>query len=382
MRLHKTFAVGVFLFFLINLIFIFSCSKTEQKAGENDKTKAINEEKPCAAWYYFAADTADAVQILKTESPFEIKPEKYRPWTEAVRISGLAVMYNPPLLLINKKGIIHGFTLDENPQTDINSFFAEKTAAGFYKTNAGNLIRFYNNSIFSTVPETEEQPCLCRYNIVSKEITPAVFPHHFGLKKDAQLTGLEFDEKWFAAFKTEKNEKVEFDYFSFSDMNNLINGNYTKIGQDEFIEHTKPINVNSHKAETKVITEFAEILRREDDGNIQVELFSDNLKNKLLLIKTDNALEEQENKNTTACAAELTANNNGGISKAILFNTGKLFLKKDEIWSMLQLPSLPENFSYTYFTIKDDIVLAGWEEQRFFEIGRAGFLQYKLQLLR
>ena len=158
-------------------------------------------------------------------------------------------------------------------------------------------------------------------------------------------------------------------------MNNLINGNYTKIGQDEFIEHTKPININSHKAETKVITEFAEILRREDYGNIQVELFSDNLKNKLLLIKTDNALEEQENKNTTACAAELTANNNGGISKAILFNTGKLFLKKDEIWSMLQLPSLP-------FTIKDDTVLAGWEEQRFFEIGRAGFLQYKLQLLR
>ena len=98
------------------------------------------------------------------------------------------------------------------------------------------------------------------------------------------------------------------------------------------------------------------------------------------MIKTDGSEEAEirENKNTAACAAEFGEKNGGGISKAILFNSGKLFFKKNGNWDSLSLPELPHNFSYTYFIVKDGAVTAGWEEQRFFEVGQAGFLVYKL----
>ena len=386
MLLHKTAAPRVFLFFLAVLLSVSACSKTEQKTNTDREAQTVIEEKekPGLLWYRFAETPAGGgngkIEIVQTESPFAAKAERFLPWTEAVRISGIAVMYDPPLLLINKTGVMAGFGFEEAPETETVPLFAEKTADGFYKTDSGNLIRFYNNSIFSAVTDTEEKPCLCRYNLASKEFTPLIFPHHFGLKKKAQLAGLEFEDRWFASFKTEKNEQVEFDYFSFSGIESLLNGRYTKIDQEEFIARTAPVDVRSTRAKAADLAEFTDILLNEKTENIQAEVFSDNLKSRILLIKTDGSEEAEirENKNTAACAAEFGEKNGGGISKAILFNSGKLFFKKNGNWDSLSLPELPHNFSYTYFIVKNGAVTAGWEEQRFFEVGQAGFLVYKL----
>ena len=43
-----------------------------------------------------------------------------------------------------------------------------------------------------------------------------------------------------------------------------------------------------------------------------------------------------------------------------------------------QLPSLPENFIYTAFSISDTEITAAWEESIFYEVGRTGIFTAEL----
>ncbi len=379
MLLHKTFSLRVFLFFAVSLIFFFSCSKTTTEKKAEERLQNTVEEKPfLSAWYYFV-ENADGIKIKKAESIDLIENKEFLPWTEACRISGLGIMYDPPLVIINKAGILYDFNYTGQFELNTASIFKEKTADGFYKTNAGNLIRFYNNTIFSIVKENEENPCLCRFNLVTKELTPVVFPHHFSVNKNAQLSGIEFNKKWYVSFKTEENEKVEFEYFSFSDIDNLLNGSYQKISQEEFIANTKPIDTNSVNLQSNSLGGIKEKLIDENITDIQIKFFSGQLHNRITLFKTEKSFDEIDKMIDTVCAVELNAENGEKKSVMILFGNGKLCLKNKSGMYDLNLPKLPEGFVYTYFSIKDGIILAGWEEQRFFEVGRAGFLLYKLQ---
>ena len=73
-----------------------------------------------------------------------------------------------------------------------------------------------------------------------------------------------------------------------------------------------------------------------------------------------------------------------GMISALLLNNGKLYIynEKTELPDIYLLPKLPENFSYTYFAIYKDVILAAWEEQDFFECGRTGFITIPVEKLK
>ncbi|MGF7108686.1 hypothetical protein [Treponema pedis] len=362
------------------LLFYFSsCSKKQhgssvQNSQITDTTGTVNsqtksENKLSEAWYYFSS----AGELIKTESA-EIAPyAEFLPWTEAVRVSSVAVMYEPSFFLVNKQGILPAFDFntENSPAVLKSTEAAKRTAGGFYKTEQGLLVRFYTNTVFSSVNASDENVSLYRYNTVNNGFSPLIFPSVFKLEKEAQLVNLEFKQKWFASFKTEKNDRITFNYFSFDSFDEALKGNYLQISQDEVIKNTAPIDLNLSLQNEK-LKEIAVPLKESGYKNIRAEFFSKNSKSKTDLLKQEDFSEEAEY--VSACVCEFKSDENANIKKAVLFATGEMLLLDSEKqkWNKIELPQLPKNTVYTYFAIYGNTVIAAWEEQRFFEVGKTG----------
>ena len=62
---------------------------------------------------------------------------------------------------------------------------------------------------------------------------------------------------------------------------------------------------------------------------------------------------------------------------AILFADGTLYVHQEKV-NIFKLPELTNGYRYTGFILSDRLLLAAWEEQRFYETGRAGILEILL----
>lgn len=375
--MHNLLKVRVFPVLLASVLLFAACANKEaepETASSAEKTEAETE-LVSTVWYYFTQDEESETLCLKqTDSPEKAPKTDFLPWTEAVRVSGLGLMYDPPLFLVNKAGILPAFSIEEEPKIEIKSEFYTKTAEGFYKTGIGSLIRLYTNTIFSPVLPDEAPSSLLRYNSVNGELLSLINPQTFNLKNTSQLSALEFNKKWFAAFKTEQDDHVEFDYFSFSSFKELLNGHYSKINQEEFIDASSPVTVFQDKDGIGKILKMTE-------KNIKAEMFSEDLKTKQALFYRNSNTSYAGDFEITASVCEFTPENASPPIKAILLETGRLFCTDPETqeWKETTLPALPEGFIYTYFVIRKDIIISAWEEQRFFETGRSGLLIHKIR---
>ena len=362
---------------LASVLLFAACANKEaepEAVSSTEKTEAETE-LVSTVWYYFTQDEeSETICLKQTDSPEKVPEQEFRPWTEAVRVSGLGLMYDPPLFLVNKAGILPAFSIEEEPKIEIKSEFYTKTAEGFYKTDIGSLIRLYTNTIFSPVLPDEAPSSLLRYNSVNGELLSLINPQTFNLKNTSQLSALEFNKKWFAAFKTEQDDHVEFDYFSFSSFKELLNGNYSKINQEEFIDASSPVTVFQDKDGIGKILKMTE-------KNIKAEIFSEDLKTKQIIFYRNSNTSYAGDFEITASVCEFTPENASTPIKAVLLETGRLFYTYPETqeWKKSTLPPLPEGFIYTYFVIRKDIIISAWEEQRFFETGRSGLLIHKIR---
>lgn len=362
---------------LASVLLFASCANKEAEPETASSTeKAEAETKPISTvWYYFTQDEESESPCLKqTNSPEKVPEQGFRPWTEAVRVSGLGLMYDPPLFLVNKAGILPAFSIEEEPKIEIKNEFYTKTAEGFYKTDLGSLIRLYTNTIFSSILQDESPSSLLRYNSVNGDLLSLIRPEHFKLKNISQLSALEFNKKWFAAFKTEQDGRVEFDYFSFPSFEDLLKENFSVISQEEFINASSPVTLFRDESGIGKIFKMTE-------KNVKAEMFSDNLKTKQVIFYRNFNTSYAGDFEITASVCEFTPENAPPPLKAVLLETGRLFYTDPETqeWVETALPVLPEGFIYTYFVIRKDIIISAWEEQRFFETGRSGLIVYKIR---
>ncbi|TWI76973.1 hypothetical protein [Treponema putidum] len=362
------------IFTVLSALALLFASCTNKSAEAENINKPENQESPAipitSAWYYFTQDeTLEVPALKKINSPDEAPRTDFLPWTEAIRVSGLGLMYDPPLFLVNKAGILPAFTIDEEPKIEVKSEFYAKTADGFYKTDVGSLIRLYTNTIFSPVIQDESPSRLLRYNSVNGELLSLITPKTFNLENTSQLSALEFNKKWFTAFKTEKNDHVSFDYFSFFSFEELLKGNYFKISQEEFINASSPI-VSDEDGIDKIL--------QQTQKNVKAEFFSEDLNTKQVIFYQNSKNSYKGDFEITASVCEFKAEDK---IKALLLETGELFYFEPQTqeWEELKLPKLPENFIYTYFIIKNGAIISAWEEQNFFETGRSGLLVYKIR---
>lgn len=300
-------------------------------------------------------------------------------------------MYESPIFLINKAGIFSFFDHEyntEKPFSIIDYFPYQVTSSGFYKTDLGVLIRFYQNTIFTENTEQTAAPSLCKYEPVTGGFKPILSARNFGLPPYAQLVNFSYSGKWYACFKTEKNGKVEFDYFSFKKIIDVENAGYKKISADSFRRNTAPIILSEavlKNMESSGENGFSALANEVEEGSIKIEYCSSDWESSKTYIKNKNNFSSEYIADTEyeAFAVKCRNKGEGEITEAILLNTGKLYANIKGGGSVIKLlPELPKGFVYTYFASYGNFILAGWEEQDFFRVGRSGFIVYNFNAER
>lgn len=387
---------------LFLLCLLFSCNKKEIADGQTEadkegKQKNILQEGRMCYFSHNAPGKKDVktksfIREIASFATDRVPKAEFVPWTDAIRVSGVGFIDDEPHFIINKEGILFFNSSGEGTilSYTANSLFPNCTASGFYNSDLGLLVRSYKTSLFEYVGEYsgneihsagEEMPVLNRYNSFTQDVESIIFPHHFALPSYATLTSLVYNNGWFASFKIDSGDVVEFSYFSFNNIADVLSANYTSISADVFRSASSPINEKDARFAT-LPQGLISLMQNITEENVLIEYFDGHLPSPIKILKTKNATQSFEDADMEAFAT--VSKMNGKIYYSLLLNNGKLYLysTEDEIAQIYLLPQMPEGFCYTYFAIYQDVILAGWEEQAFYECGRAGFFMSPIPKLK
>jgi len=363
--MKRTFAL------LSSLILIASTGCTyRSRAGSSDSGSSQAADAPSAIsgshWYYFSDSGIHAAS-----SPKEIPARVFRPWTEAVRVADSAVISGEPALLINRLGIMTTGTGTEAPALHREaSLFPANTAGGIYRSGDSTLIRLYRSRFFADGKADASLPataCLARYD--GGSMTPFLSAPDFGLAASAQCVALDrIGSMWYASFKEESASRVDFTYLEFPSLPDK--------GNTEGIAGIKRISNETYQ---KSVSPFA---------------FTDapqGLVSLLAGIPADTAFSLRVHSRSGESSQTFIKDGEGtpvqgtafvsGNGTAALFADGSFYFNPESSGgkiTRLKLPTLSRGYVYTDFVLTGKKILAAWEEQRFFETGRAGLLEISI----
>ena len=225
----------------ILVLMTFSCrgrssSHSQQEPSFNKSEISEATKETGSHWFYFSENGIHSVS-----SPSAIPATPFKPWTEAIRVSDVAMINSSPVLLINHLGIMTSGTPGSPPALHKDSLFTGNTAAGIYKTDTGAAIRLYRNSFFSESKNNNANlTCLALYDALAGTFTPLLRANDFGLNETNQCVALDrIGSRWYASFKDESSNKVDFTYLEFENFplcdtntSTFINSGTRKISSD------------------------------------------------------------------------------------------------------------------------------------------------------
>ncbi len=358
------------------LLLCFSCKKEAEKTAIVQQPAVQTESKPYH-WLYFTSGT-DRVLLKKVQRVAEIPPVRFIPWTKAVRVVDIGYD-KEPLFLINKCGI---YTWDDcipnAPFAAQHQLFSLASAGGLYRVNDGYSVRIHQNSIFSEKKALKNTHFLLRRENGSNVYTPEAEPSALDLPKEAQCTALQqVNNTWYACFKCDDGKSVSFYYRSCDDFADLTKKDAVQyvstVSKEAFRNACKP---NSYRLLPAILKNMADSI--ENTEPVYIRLFSHDSAHTTFFLKSGS-----ENANGTINAhAIFSKNENQEPFAALLLPDGAFFMNSGETGvKLLHLPALPDNFVYTAFFIKDNKIIAAWEEQDFFQVGRSGLFTASLDEL-
>lgn len=363
---------------LAAIILLFSAGCAHRSSGGQDAAgSTANSETATATpqgsgWYYFS----DA-GIHPAPNPMEIPARSFLPWTEAVRVSDAAIVNGSPAFLINKLGLMTSGADGKAPALRTDALFASHTAAGIYETENGPAVRLYRNSFFAGSAAAAGSAanagaaqgdgiCLAGFDAAAGTFTAAMTARDFGLDADAQCVALDrIGSMWYASFKLEKSGKVDFTYLEFESFP-------AKKGDTFDLSGVKKLSSESYQ---KSVTPFGwkdapDALKSALSGIPETTAFN------LKVYSADGKSSQTYIRQGDGTPVDGTAFIGNGQT-AVLFADGTFCFQgkgADGKAQTLKLPALSTGYVYTSFLISGKSLLAAWEEQRFFETGRAGIL--------
>jgi hypothetical protein len=364
---------------LISLVLIVSAgctyrsqagSSSSMAKGKSADDEAGPESVPISHWFYFS----DA-GIHAAATPQEIPARTFRPWTEAIRVSDASTISGEPALLINRLGIMTTGNGSGAPSLHTAPLFPACTAGGIYRSGNDTLVRLYRNSFFSDAKApapSGEGVCLVRFDGKLGTFAPTLSAASFGLASSAQCVALDrVGSMWYASFKDESAGKVDFAYLEFPALpegsretaTGIVDG-MRRISSEDYQKSVAPF------AFKDAPEALAQLLAGIPAGTaFTVKFHSLALESAQTFIKDGDGTPV----NGTAFASD--------EESAALFADGTFYFrpgKTDGAVSVLQLPALARGYVYTDFVMIGRKLLAAWEEQRFFETGRAGLLEISI----
>lgn len=314
-------------------------------------------------WYYFS-DTG----IHAAVNPQDIPARKFKPWTEAVRVADSCEIDGTPSFLINRLGIMT--TASETGAAALHqegSLFPASTAGALYRSNGETLVRLYRSSFFSDAAGAGTA-CIARYETSSGTFSPMLAPVDFGLTPSAQCVALDrIGSMWYASFKDELAGKVDFTYLEFPSIPANKSDGFSgmqRISKEDYQKSVTPFAFAD--APEALVTLLAGI---PDATAFSLKVHSASGESAQTYVRAGTGTEVE--------GSALVS----GKERAALFADGSFYFSPSASGgkvSRLQLPALSRGYVYTDFVIAGKKILAAWEEQRFFETGRAGLLEISI----
>lgn len=361
--------------------------KTETEVPQvQESASAVPVESPSINhWKYFFVDGNGSVQVKDADAVSEIPAAVFKPWTEAVRIADFALNHGDAVFLINKCGLYPVHSLQVNaPLPAGHELFSQATAGDLYTVDGQFFIRIYQNSIFLSHGASQNTYFLLRTDSSFKTYMPVADVTNLHLPKEAQCKSLEqVAGQWYAGFKTDNGTDISFSYVKCS--------NFATFMQKDAYKHITPLSAEEFRAvcEPPLYHRMPDMLKEltnaiESNRDLYLKVFTEDSVDGSMFFKpaqnqTNDTMEERVPVNLYAVQS---SKSDGKQNAAILLPTGTLLLNTgDNSIQKLHLPSLPENFNYTAFSISDTEITAAWEESVFYEVGRAGIFTAALSEL-
>ncbi len=376
---NRTLSPILFGICLFLTLFFVSCQKDETGIEEIVLHETIADAEH--EWFYFANGT-----YVKTKSPLLTPSILAKPWTESLRVSSTIHIDDTAYFLVNHLGLLR---FDSNAVdggirlfTD-KSIFTNTTTGSLFTLEDSPVFSVYQNSFFNASVETEDL-FLVEFRPESGFFIPALNTTDFVLPANSQAVNVEYDGKeWIAAFKSEQDEKVLFNYlrfYAYEPLLSLIPEKRKSVLFSEPISSDSFLQENGFKEFSnapKALNELLSRLPKTLSFTITASVAHSGTPSTWIHQGTTGSPEDLQAQATItdsyalAVFADGTSYFAGALKDKYIVNGGRPIAFK--------LPPLPTNFTYTHATIAGNRLYVAWEETNLYETKRSGFLTADLE---
>ncbi len=369
---------------------LFSCSGKKNSQKEEPPV-----EKKVSGHKWFALDKNG---FSETDAPQKAPVALQKPWTEAVRISSLAVTGEETPLdvaegaapkvfaLVNRLGIIEmGNSGDEAIRVfKDEAFFADRTADKLVFMNGTPIFALYRNSYFNEEITSAQKfrPFLIQFSKDSGIYFPILTYENLSLSDNSEVNDFCWNGKeWFCSVKTFSDSETDFSYLKFrpetallsiSPEKNLIN--IEKSSEKEFRVQRSP---QQFSQAPERLQKLLRSIPQDFDFYVECKTAGGPTPRDFIHSK------KIDTKNVHRAAAQIAGTWIGALFEdGTLYLNGALYGKKilnGGNTVALRLPKLPDTFKYSDFGISGTKLYASWEETDFYKTGRAGFICVDLE---
>ena len=377
-------ALKIFTFSAFCSLFLFSCTKNVQNTEEFKLSTMLNEiesnDNAVHKWYYF-----DKTGLVSTDLPQNVPITIFKPWTETMRVSGGAKIGENSFLLVNRLGLLElSDNLESEPELIRDAlYFSDTSVNDLVSVDGHPVFSVYRNSFFNAKASENVLPFLIQYRTDSKIFFPLLKVTDLGLSDKAENVHLLYDgNAWTASFKTSVADRTNFDYLQFYSLEPLISlSGKAKNGQIQ----QQNLTLELFK---KIVCQFDYkdcpermnklLLQIPAEYGLEISFSSPNSSSPRTYIRNaENASGSFKGKvkddgtYITALFTDGTVYFSGALPNTYILRGGEPVA--------FRLPKLPEGFIYNDFAFCGNILYASWEEELFYQTGRAGIIALDLK---
>ncbi len=371
----------------------FSCKKNDTKAEDSLSLMTIRIDDPGThTWYYLTKDG-----YSKTVHPSQAPRAISKLWTDATRLSSSAQKNGSAYFTVNTKGLL---IVDSEGNLSLKTdlkLFPEKTAGNLVMAGNNPVFHLYENTVLELEADPEsvntqrlaDIPFLAMYNTDNGTFFPGPDRNSFRFPESAEVTEVYFDgNELFLSVKNSTEKKNDFTYYKMkmplqlSDFilsarnRNTASFNLEEIDEDTYEETLTPQPFENAPERLRKLLDvipsefpFSVTLSGAavDDETPRTWINNDSPEALLetgIPTQTANAVLEKDY--VMALFPDGTGYFAGALPGKHILNEGKPFC--------FILPQLPSGFKYGVFAISGTTMTAAWEENEFYQTGRAGFI--------
>jgi hypothetical protein len=345
-------------------------------------------------WFAFTKDGFKQVDF-----PSRALKVDFVPWTESIRVCDAAMAGNGSkgaFFLVNKLGMLT-FTDGVIKLAREVSYFGNSTVDSLIVARDTPIFHHFTNDFFNSAADTAKMPrdtVMISFNPQTQFFYPALLKDDIQLPANAEVTSVAYSQnEWLFQIKQEEDEKSQLDYRAFtffesdfdaaSARSTAARGMLRAITQDEF---RKSLESESYAA--KAPARLKNLLPAIPNGvSFFLECrFQDVTPPKLFSVGVNTLAFVSPN-------SQVEVNGHAVIADtyaAALLEDGTVYFQgaltgysiyKNNAVTVFKLPELPEGFVYGNCIISGGKFYASWEERRFYETARSGFVQVNLDAL-